>query len=141
MSSKPLKWLFDITGGIREFSVAGFISTCVQKCFFWPSYGERSIAPSPPVDRQLLNGGSHESNCVERVNLVLLTRLQSIAAPSRPRRAIALSAPSCLYRLNSVPTSRPSVRPPSVNRSVCVRRPTLSALIHDQNSPPASVKK
>ena len=37
MSSKPSKWLFDIkaddTNGIREFSVAGFILTYVQKYF------------------------------------------------------------------------------------------------------------
>jgi len=57
MSSKPSKWLFDITGGRhkrnwRELSVAGFIFTYVQKYLSVSLTGE--IAPSPPMDLPLI---------------------------------------------------------------------------------------
>ena len=58
MSSKPSKWQFDTICGRhernwrdREFSVAEFIFTYVQKCI-WPSYGVwggGAIAPSLPL--------------------------------------------------------------------------------------------
>jgi len=63
MSSKPSKWLFDITGGRhkrnwRELSVAGFIFTYVQKYLSVSLTGE--IAPSPPhgsaIDRNQSSG-------------------------------------------------------------------------------------
>jgi len=56
MSSEPSKWLLNTTGGrhernYREFSVAGFIFTYVQKYFSGPlRRGRREVrsSPSPP---------------------------------------------------------------------------------------------
>jgi len=54
MSSKPSKWLFDLKGerherNCREFFVAGFIFTYVQKHFANP-LGRGAIAPiAPPL--------------------------------------------------------------------------------------------
>jgi len=60
MSSKLSKWLFDIIGGrhernYREFSVAGFIFTYVQKYFSGPLTGsDRPHRPrGPPLSRQM----------------------------------------------------------------------------------------
>ena len=50
MSSKPYKWLFAIKGGRhernqREFSIAGFIFTCVKNIFLALLRGGGGIAP------------------------------------------------------------------------------------------------
>ena len=53
MSSKPLKWSFDIKGrrrerNERELSVAGFVFTNVQNYFPGPVRGRGQSPPSPP---------------------------------------------------------------------------------------------
>jgi len=59
MSSKPLKWSFDIKGkqherSKRELSVAGFIFTYVQNYFPGPLRVGGGDRPHPPTDSPLL---------------------------------------------------------------------------------------
>jgi len=70
MSSKPSKWLFGIIGGQhernwREFSVAGFIFTYVQKYFpgrlIGGEVGDRPNRPAPWIQGRLrhINDGAN----------------------------------------------------------------------------------